>query len=45
MTSFVAAGMLRWVYTDSIILPSEQAAVIELLAAANKYRLNQLKEK
>ena len=45
MTPFVAASMLRWVYTDSIILPSEQSAVIELLGASNLYHLTQLKEK
>ena len=45
MTPFVASSMLRWVYTDSVILPSEQAAMIELLSAANKYHLSQLKEK
>lgn len=45
MTSLVAGCMLRWVYTDSVILPSEQAAMIELLAATNKYHLGQLKEK
>ncbi len=45
MTPFVAGSMIRWVYTDSIILPSDQTAMIELLAAANKYHLGQLKEK
>ena len=45
MTPFVAGSMIRWVYTDSIILPSDQAAMIELLSAANKYHLNPLKEK
>lgn len=45
MTPFVACSMIRWVYTDSIILPSEQAAMIELLSAANKYHLPPLKEK
>ena len=45
MTPFVAGSMIRWVYTDSIILPSEQTAMIELLSAANKYHLPELKEK
>ena len=45
MTPFVASSMLRWVYTDGVILPSEQAAMIEMLSAANKYHLGQLKEK
>ena len=45
MTPFVAGSMVRWVYTDSIILPSEQIAMIELLSAANKYHLPELKEK
>ena len=45
MTPFVAGTMIRWVYTDNIILPSEQSAMIELLSASNKYCLPQLKEK
>lgn len=45
MTSYVAGIMIRWVYTDSIVLPSEQAAIIELLSASNNYHLLQLKEK
>ena len=45
MTPFVASSMLRWVYTDGVILPSEQTAIIEMLSASNKYRLTQLKEK
>ena len=45
MTPFVAASMIRWVYTDGVVLPSDQTATIELLAAANVYQLTQLKEK
>ena len=45
MTPFVAGTLVRWVYADSVILPSDQTAMIELLAAANKYHLTQLKEK
>ena len=45
MTPFVAASMLRWVYTDSVVLPSEQSAIIELLGASNMYHLTHLKEK
>ncbi len=45
MTSFVASSMIRWTYTDSVILPTDQAATIEMLAAANKYHLLPLKEK
>lgn len=45
MTPFVAGSLVRWVYTDSVILPSDQTAMIELLAATNKYHLTQLKEK
>ena len=45
MTPFVAASMLRWVYTDSVVLPSEQSAIIELLGASNLYHLTHLKEK
>lgn len=45
MTPFVAGSMIRWVYTDSIILPSDQDAMIELLSATNTYHLPRLKEK
>ena len=45
LTPFVATIFIRWVYTDVIMLPSDQSAVIELLSASNKYRLPQLKEK
>ena len=45
MTSFVAISLMRWVYTDNIVIPSDQDATIELLAASNRYQLNALKEK
>lgn len=45
LTPFVATILIRWVYTDAIMLPSDQSAVIELLSASNKYHLPQLKEK
>ena len=45
MTPFVAISLIRWVYTDMIVLPSDQDAVIELLAASNRYHLFPLKEK
>lgn len=45
LTPFVASCLIRWVYTDNVVLPSDQAAVIEMLSAANQYRLPQLKEK
>lgn len=45
LTPFVAACLLRWVYMDTISMPSDQTAIIELLSAANKYRLPQMKEK
>lgn len=45
MTSFVAVSLVRWVYTDVIVLPSDQDAIIELLAASNSYQLLPLKEK
>ena len=45
LTPYVASILIRWVYTDTIILPQEQSAIIELLSATNKYRLNELKEK
>ena len=45
MTPFVAVGLVRWVYTDVIVLPTDQDAVIELLAASNHYQLTPLKEK
>ena len=45
MTPFMAISLVRWVYTDIIVLPTDQDAVIELLAASNRYQLTQLKEK
>ncbi|CAI8027099.1 Rabankyrin-5 [Geodia barretti] len=45
MTPFVAVGLVRWVYTDVMVLPTDQDAVIELLAASNRYQLTPLKEK
>lgn len=45
MTPFVAVSLVRWVYTDVIVLPSDQDAIIELLAASNRYQLKPLKEK
>ena len=45
MTPFVASSLIRWVYMDTILLPSDQTAMIELLAASDKYHLAQLKEK
>lgn len=45
LTPYVATLLLRWIYTDVIYLPSDQQAIIELLSAANKYQLPQLKEK
>ena len=45
MTPFVAVSLVRWVYTDMIVLPTDQDAVIELLAATNRYQLIPLKEK
>ena len=45
MTPFLAVSLIRWVYTDMIVLPTNQDAVIELLAASNRYQLTPLKEK
>lgn len=45
MTPFVAVSLVRWVYTDMIVLPSDQDAIIELLACSNLYQLLPLKEK
>ena len=45
MTPFVAVSLVRWVYTDVIVLPTDQDAVIELLSASNRYQLIPLKEK
>ena len=45
MTQFVALSMLRWVYSDTIVMPSDHDAIIELLAASNRYQLTALKEK
>ena len=35
VTPYVASILIRWVYTDTIILPQEQSAIIELLSATN----------
>ena len=45
MTPFVAVSLVRWVYTDVIVLPTDQDAVIELLGASDRYQLTPLKEK
>ena len=45
LTPYVANLMLKWVYTDAIIMPQEQSATIELLSSANQFKLGQLKEK
>ena len=45
MTPFVAVSLVRWVYTDVIVLPTDQDAIIELLAASDRYQLTPLKEK
>ena len=45
MMPFVAISLIRWVYTDSIVLPSDQDATIELLGASHCYQLSALKEK
>lgn len=45
LSTNVASLLIRWVYTDSITMPSDQKAVIELLSAANLYQLKHLKEK
>ena len=45
MTPSVATSMIHSCYDDSTILPSDLTAVIELLKAARKYRLEYLKNK
>ena len=45
MIPYVAAALVKWVYTDAINMPSDQDAIIELLAASNTYRLTELKLK
>ncbi len=41
----VANILLRWVYTDTIVMPTVQSSTIELLSSANMYQLPQLKDK
>ena len=45
LTPYVANILIRWVYTDTISMPSDQTATIELLGAANMYQLPPLKQK
>ena len=36
---------MKWVYTDKAEIPHDEAFLIELVKAAKKYRLKELKER
>lgn len=36
---------MKWVYTDQAEIPHDEAFLIELVKAAKKYRLKELKER
>jgi ankyrin repeat protein len=40
-----ASTLVKWIYTNSVLAFSNQALVIELLGAANKFKLKELKDK
>ena len=37
--------LMKWVYTDQAEIPHDEAFLIELVKAAKKYRLKELKER
>ena len=41
----VAVTIIKWVYTDQVQLPQDEAFVMETLVGAEKYKLIALKEK
>ena len=41
----VAMTIIKWVYTDQVQLPQDEAFVMETLVGAEKYKLLELKEK
>ena len=41
----VAVTIIKWVYTDQVQLPQDEAFVSETLVGAEKYKLVELKEK
>ena len=41
----VAVAIIKWVYTNQVQLPQDEAFVMETLVGAEKYKLIELKEK
>ena len=45
ISSSVGLMLMKWVYTDQAEIPHDEAFLIELVKAAKKYRLKELKER
>lgn len=45
ISSAVGLTLMKWVYTDKAEIPHDEAFLIELVKAATKYRLKELKER
>lgn len=45
ISSSVGLTLMKWVYTDQAEIPHDEAFLIELVKAAKKYRLKELKER
>lgn len=45
VSSSVGLTLMKWVYTDKAEIPHDEGFLIELVKAAKKYRLKELKER
>ena len=45
VSSLVGLTLMKWVYTDKAEIPHDEGFLIELVKAAKKYRLKELKER
>ena len=43
VTNEVGSTIIKWLYTDKADIKNDEKFIIELVKAANKYRLNPLK--
>ena len=43
--SDVGLILMKWVYTDKAEIPRDESFLIQLVKAANKYKLNELRER
>ena len=41
----VGVAMLKWVYTDSIEIKSDDSFVLELMKASGKFKLDELRDR